>query len=191
MLSDFAQSLACSAAVHFDKSFSISQLEAVVDEDVDAQDVLLELENAKCLQRNVKGDDEEEFFQLCWCPLAPTYATRAQLRRHSGASRRDALMALVAGGGGYEAVRQAASACRNNNDAAAMDDALWTATWHNRGVAIRALIACGANVDAVDGIGFSALHKAAETGHVRAINVLLQAGANVDLASYGEFDEES
>jgi ankyrin repeat protein len=49
--------------------------------------------------------------------------------------------------------------------------------------AVRVLIEAGAAVDHADADGWTALHLAADEGHVEAIVVLVQAGAEVNRAT--------
>ena len=56
--------------------------------------------------------------------------------------------------------------------------ALNWAAWHNRPAAIAVLLRLGAEIDAANVTGFTALHHAAENGSLEAARALLKAGAD-------------
>jgi len=62
--------------------------------------------------------------------------------------------------------------------------ALQVAARHDAANAIRWLVEAGADVDAVDAIGFTALFEAARDGQAEAVTVLLELGADPNLASH-------
>ena len=54
-------------------------------------------------------------------------------------------------------------------------------------LAIQQLIENGANLDAVEGLGWTALHWAARNGHDICIDALLDGGANIDAPDHAHF----
>ncbi len=59
--------------------------------------------------------------------------------------------------------------------------ALNWAAWNNRVPAIRLLLARGADINAINRTGFSAVHHAAEAGSTDALRFLLEAGADLTI----------
>jgi len=61
-----------------------------------------------------------------------------------------------------------------------LDKALWDAAWDGRTAVVELLLAAGADVDAKDEDGWTALHDAAWGGHAAVAELLLAAGADVN-----------
>jgi CubicO group peptidase (beta-lactamase class C family) len=61
--------------------------------------------------------------------------------------------------------------------------ALNWAAWFNRPETVRLLVKKGANIDAQNLTGFTALHHAAEAGSLKAAKVLLELGANTNITN--------
>lgn len=59
--------------------------------------------------------------------------------------------------------------------------ALNWAAWNNRVPAIRLLLARGANINATNRTGFTAVHHAAEAGSADALKFLLESGADLTI----------
>ena len=64
-----------------------------------------------------------------------------------------------------------------------LDKALWDAAWDGRTAVVELLLAAGADVDAKDEDGWTALHYAATRGHTAVVELLLAAGADVNAQS--------
>ena len=59
---------------------------------------------------------------------------------------------------------------------------LQLAAMRDKPICVKALIQCGANVNATEGVGATAMHAAAYFGHAEVARALLDAGANLQLA---------
>ena len=62
--------------------------------------------------------------------------------------------------------------------------ALNWAAWFNHVEAIEKLIDLGAEIDGINLTGYTPIHHAAENGSVDAARLLIEAGADIDLASF-------
>jgi ankyrin repeat protein len=69
--------------------------------------------------------------------------------------------------------------------------ALNWAAWHNHPPVITLLLALGADVNAVNLTGFTALHHAAENGSLEAARALLLAGADFTMTTGGGLTAEA